>query len=406
MLVRDDLARSRATVFFRFVLLIPHLIWFFLWGTVMYLMLPVHWLIALIKGEPNESLSEVYAQFLRYSLHVSAYGTLAAEPFPGFLGERGYPVDVEVAKPTRQNRWTIGFRGFLALPTYVFCGALGSSFMTSAGTSYFSYSSGLAIMAATLAWFAILARGAMPAGLQDAIVWALGYAVQSTAYFFLLTGAYPTSDPRAVPLQPRPRHPVRIDNHDELGRHRLLVAFRLPLMTPHFAWLTLWGIVAFLASILAWASGIVLGRIPRPLHRFMAAYVRYQIHAYAFLYLAAGPYPGFTGKAGTYPLDIEIDEPEEQSRWSIGFRWILTFPALMLTSAMSGILTVGSIGAWFYALARGRMPEGLHAAFAYALRYSAMSYAHAFLVTGTYPHSGPSEALPRTFLTAPEHPLA
>ena len=406
MLVRDDDARSRPATFFRVFLLLPHLVVFFLWGTVMYLILPVHWLIALIKGAPDGSLSELYVRFLRYSLHVAAYGSLAAEPFPAFNGERGYPVDVDVPPPTPQNRWSMGFRAVLALPTYAFAGALGGTLMTSAGTSYLSYSAGLAIVAAFLAWFAILARGTMPPGLQDAIVWALGYTVQSTAYFFLLTGAYPTSDPRAVPLRPRPRHPIRLVHEDEPRRHRLLVAFRLPLMTPHFAWLTLWGIVALLASVVAWLCGIVLGHVPAPLHRFLAAYVRYNAHASAFLYLAGGPYPGFLGRAGSYPLDIEIDGPAPQGRWTSAFRWVLAIPALMLAAAMSGILTVGSIGAWFAALATGRIPSGLHRALAYAVRYSAMAYAYALLVTGTYPHSGPSEAGPRTFLTAPEHPLA
>lgn len=405
MLVHGGDARSRLTTFFRFFLLIPHLIWFTLWGAAMYLALPVQWGIALVKGRPNASLSAVYAQFLRYTLHVSAYGTLAADRFPDFLGAAPYPVDVTFAEPEPQNRWSIGFRAILAFPTYVFAGALGSAFMTSAGTSYFSYSVGLAIVAASLAWFAILARGTMPAGLQDAIVWALGYAVQSTAYFFLLTGAYPTSDPRAVPLRPRPRHPIRLANADEPRRHRLVVAFRLPLMTPHFVWLTLWGVVALLAGMVAWLVALFTGRVPAPLHRFLAAFVRYTTHAYAFLYLAGGPYPGFLGRAGSYPLDIEIDGPEPQGRWTIAFRWILAIPALMLAAAMSGILTIGSIGAWWYALFRGRVPDGLHHALAYALRYSAMAYAHALLVTGTYPHSGPSEAAPPTFLTAPEYPL-
>ena len=42
------------------------------------------------------------------------------------------------------------------------------------------------------------------------------------------------------------------------------------------------------------------------LHRFLAAYVRYAAHLAAYLTLAADPYPGFTGRPGSYPIDVEI----------------------------------------------------------------------------------------------------
>lgn len=222
MHARADGPRSRATTFFRVVLAIPHLLWFALWGFAAYLVLPVHWLITLIRGRPAAGLAQLYEQYLRYSLHVTAYVMLAADPFPPFLGERGtYPIDVEIAPPAVQNRWSIAFRGLLALPAYVFAGALGSTLLTSAGTSYLSFSLGLAVAASLLAWFAILARGAMPAGLQDVLLWTLGYAVQATAYFFLLTGAYPSSDPRRAPLTPRPPHPVRLTGEDELRGNKI-----------------------------------------------------------------------------------------------------------------------------------------------------------------------------------------
>ena len=48
---------------------------------------------------------------------------------------------------------------------------------------------------------------------------------------------------------------------------------------------------------------------------------------YAFLYLAANPFPGFTGAPGRYPLDLELPpEPQRQNRWKTAFRWILFDP--------------------------------------------------------------------------------
>ena len=55
------------------------------------------------------------------------------------------------------------------------------------------------------------------------------------------------------------------------------------------------------------------------LHRFLAAYVRYAAHLVAYLTLAADPYPGFTGRPGSYPIDVEIDpSPGAQNRWVTG----------------------------------------------------------------------------------------
>ena len=134
-----------------------------------------------------------------------------------------------------------------------------------------------------------------------------------------------------------------------------------------------WSVAAFFAAIAAWFVGLVAGRIPQPLYRFLAAYVRYATHVIAFLYVVGRRFPGFTGRAGSYGIDIEIDPPTKQSRWTILFRIILAFPALILGGALGGVaIVVGFLG-WWYALVRGRMPEGLRNLGASCLRYSAQS---------------------------------
>jgi hypothetical protein len=407
VVVTDDLRRSRLTTFFRVVLALPHFVWLYLWGSVMLLLLPVMWGITLVKGRPNEGLHEVYAMYLRYTLHVYAYASLAADPFPGFLGNRAYPVDLVVGRPREQRRWSVGLRAVLAIPPFLLAGALGSGAASSAGMTWL-FGVGVFFVAGFLAWFAVLARARMPVGLRDVIVWTLGYAIQVAAYVFLVTGAYPDSDPRAVPLARRPRHPVRMTNTDEPRRSRLTTGFRAVLAMPHVVWATLWVAVILLAALPIWLIALVLGRLPAPLHRFLAAFVRYTAHVTAFAYLTANPFPGFTGAAGSYPVDIELDAPERQSRWTIGLRWLLAVPALLLQSALNTALTVAALGAWFAALATGRMPRGLQHLGAYVVRYTAQATAYLFLVTPRYPHSGPSEEErpADAFLAEPERPVA
>jgi hypothetical protein len=50
------------------------------------------------------------------------------------------------------------------------------------------------------------------------------------------------------------------------------------------------GIAALFAAIANWLAALVNGVSPDSLHRFLAAYVRYQTHVYAYLFLIADPF--------------------------------------------------------------------------------------------------------------------
>jgi hypothetical protein len=392
----DDLRRSRLTVFFRLLLAIPHFVWLTLWGTAASLVAFVLWLAILINGKAPGSLHDFVAGYLRYATQVSGYLFLAADPYPGFRGRPGYPVDVEIDPPERQSRWSGLVRLLLALPAIMLSASLGAGFTWSASGGFYlvfvalATSSGVAGVAAFLAWFAILARGREPRGLRDVTAYALGYGAQTGGYAFLLTGRYPSSDPAlAEEFSELPEHPVRMVVADDLGRPRLTVLFRLLLAIPHLVWLTLWSIAAFLAAIVAWFAALATGRVPSALHRFLAAFVRYALHVVAYLYLVGRKFPGFTGRAGSYGIDLELDPPGAQSRWKTLFRLFLAFPALMLASALGSVALVVAFLGWWYALVTGRMPEGLRNLGVVALRYSSQTYAYLLLLTDRYPYGAP-----------------
>ncbi len=181
----------------------------------------------------------------------------------------------------------------------------------------------------------------MPHGLRDLGTYALGYGAQATAYVLLLTDRYPNSDPAVVePTQALPLHPVRIEVTDPLRRSRLTVFFRVLLAVPHLLWLTLWSVLAALAALVGWPLALVLGRLPTPLHRFLAAFVRYAADVYAFLFLVGGPFPGFVGATGSYPVGLTVEPPRRQHRLVTLFRLVLAFPALVVAGAYGGALSV------------------------------------------------------------------
>ena len=189
--VTDELRRSRLTVFFRFALAVPHLVWLALWGLLVLPLSIFNWVATLILGATPGWLHRFFSRYVRYQLHVSSFLYLVGNPFPGFAGAAGsYPIELRVAGPERQNRWKVGFRLVLALPALL----LASAF------------SQLLFVVAVFGWFVGLFTARMPLGLRNLGAFALRYIAQAYAYLLLLTEAYPYSGPclEADPAPPAP----------------------------------------------------------------------------------------------------------------------------------------------------------------------------------------------------------
>lgn len=402
--VSDDLGRSRLTVFFRLLLAIPHVIWLLLWTIATVLAALAGWVAALVTGRLPAGLHRFLSSYVRYATHLGAYLSIAANPYPGFTGGPGYPVDVVLPGPHRQARWKIAIRILLAVPALILAALLGSGFGGGGGGSYGDGAGGggkaqwfastgvggVAAVCAILGWFASLATGRMPVGLRNLAAYGLGYTAQTYAYALLLTDRYPNADPDAIgPAWELPAHPVGLALDDDGRRSRLTVLFRLLLAIPHFVWVALWGVAAFVAAVTTWFVALVVGRSATPLHRFLSAYVRYYAHVFAFLFLVANPFPGFTGAPG-YPVDITVDAPERQSRWVTLFRIFLGIPALLVAGALGVALAVVGLLGWFAALATGRMPPGLRNLGAFVVRYDAQTKAYLLVITDRYPHASPA----------------
>ena len=405
--LEDDLRRSRLTVLFRLLLAIPLLIWLVLWTVVALVASVIGWVAALLLGRLPQGLHRFLAAYVRFATHVGAYLAIAANPYPSFKGEPGYPLDVTIPEPQAQPRWTIALRLPLALPALLVAAALGSGLTGGGGggatgdsnAQWFTTSGvgGVAALCAILGWFAVLATGRMPNGLRDLGAYGIGYTAQAYAYLLLLTDRYPNADPDALgPAWSLPDHPARLELSDDGRRSRLLVLFRFLLALPHLVWLTLWSVVAFLAALANGIVALVRGRSATPLHRFLAAYVRYVAHVSAFLFLVANPFPGFAGAPG-YPVDIAIDAPAQQHRAITFFRLLLALPALLVSSALGFVLVVVGFLGWFAALVTGRMPSGLRNLGAIAIRYGAQTHAYGAILTDRYPYASPA-------LRAPEQP--
>jgi hypothetical protein len=180
-------------------------------------------------------------------------------------------------------------------------------------------------------------------------------------------------------------HPIRLVVNDDLQRNRLTVFFRLILAIPLFLWAVLWAVVALLAYIANWFATLFMGQSPEGLHNFLATFLRYTTHVRAYTLLVADPYPPFTGKAGAYPIDLEVDPPAPQNRLTVFFRGLLAIPALFLANLLSQLNQLLAVFSWFIALATGRVPEGIRNFAALAIRIETQTYAYVLLLTSRYP---------------------
>ena len=176
LVVTDDLERNRLTVFFRLILAIPQFIWLMLWSFAVSLAVVVAWVVGIIVGRVPDALHSFMAAYTRYYTHLTAYLWITADPYPGFTGAPGYPVDLEIAPPTAQSRLTILFRLILVIPAAIVMWVLQQ----------------VAWIVAVLAWFYALFTGKANQGMRDLQAYCLRYQAQTHAYALLLTQRYPS----------------------------------------------------------------------------------------------------------------------------------------------------------------------------------------------------------------------
>jgi hypothetical protein len=184
MIDNDDLRRSRLTVFFRYLLAIPHFVFMTLWLIAAYFALIVAWFAALFTGRVPAGLHNFLAGFVRYSTRVTAYVLLLSNPWPPFSNSQAYPLDVEIAPAAPQSRLTVFFRTLIAIPAFIlaYVFRIVNNFI------------------AILTWFYALFTGRASEGMKNLSVYLFRYEVQTYAYVFLLTAKYPSlSDAPRVP---------------------------------------------------------------------------------------------------------------------------------------------------------------------------------------------------------------
>jgi hypothetical protein len=186
--------RSRVTVFFRFLTVIPHLVWAFFYGIAFFVVDVMAWFAILFTGRFPQGLYDFSAGYLRFISRVYAYCLLIADEFPPFDGGEhpDYPVRVLVAPPAAQySRLKAFFRLILAIPIWIL---------------QYVMEIWLLVVAVGI-WFVAVFTGRTSPGLTEAMRFPISYYVRSSAYVYLMTDAYPPlgdTETLAAPQAPVP----------------------------------------------------------------------------------------------------------------------------------------------------------------------------------------------------------
>lgn len=175
LLVRRDLSRNRLTVFFRLLLVIPHLFVLLILGIAAFVAVVIGWFAALVLGRLPPWAHSYLAGYLRWWARVNAYYTLITDVYPPFsLEESDHPVRLVVPPPGPLNRWAVLGRIVLVVPAYVLS-------LAGAGINLF----------VVFAWFAGVFAGRTPRAVFDAIATVQRFNDRTAAYMYLLTPTYP-----------------------------------------------------------------------------------------------------------------------------------------------------------------------------------------------------------------------
>lgn len=177
--------RSRLSVGFRLILLIPQVIVLYFLGIATLVVTVLSWFAALVLGRLPGWATSFLVGMLGWQARYGASVYLLDDAYPpfGFSADAGYPVRVS-AVPGRLNRLAVLFRIVLSIP------ALIVSALVSIG----------AAVATLVAWVVIVVSGRMPRSLFQALFAALRYVQRVSAYSsFLVTATYPGGLFRELP---------------------------------------------------------------------------------------------------------------------------------------------------------------------------------------------------------------
>lgn len=171
--------QGRWGVFFRGILAIPHLIILnYALTTISQVLAFLAWFVIVFTGRFPAGLVSLTSGSLRWQARVLGYVLLLTNRYPPFSFEQESEYPVRGTVPVQiedRNRWTVGFRIFLLIPS-----AIVFLLLSIAG-----------VVVLLIAWVAALFKGAVPTGMHTFLAGWLRWWLRLSGYAYLAVDQYP-----------------------------------------------------------------------------------------------------------------------------------------------------------------------------------------------------------------------
>jgi hypothetical protein len=193
---------------------------------------------------------------------------MATQLMPLAQGQGEVLPALDVYPPERQRRWTVLLRMLLLIPQYIVLTGVGIA----------------VLVVMTIAWFAALVMGRLPAWCTDFLGWYLEYSIRVNSYLFMLVDTYPPFG--SAP----PDYPVSVKlAPGQLNRAAVL--FRVILFIPAYLMTVFLSLGWRILALFFWLAVLILGRTPQPVFEASAAIVRYKMRTFAYFMMLTSAYP-------------------------------------------------------------------------------------------------------------------
>jgi hypothetical protein len=170
--------QSRLTVFFRILMVIPHMIALMFVYIAMEIVTLIAWIVILVTGSYPAGMYKFAVGALRWSARVSGYMFLLTGTYPPFSldDDSSYPIRYHVEERTSgRNRVTVFFRILMAIPQVIVL-----YFLTIA-----------AEVVLFISWIAALFTGSVPEGMHGFLAGYARWSARLNGYMLLLCDEYP-----------------------------------------------------------------------------------------------------------------------------------------------------------------------------------------------------------------------
>ena len=189
----------------------------------------------------------------------------------------------------------------------------------------------------------------------------------------------------AVPQDAGSDYPLRFDVEYPESLSRLLIFVKWLLVIPHFFILYALGIFTSILVLFAFFAILFTKKFPKGMFDFVVNIGRWNANASAYVGLLRDEYPPFSWDAGEYPVQYEVDYPDELNRWLPLVKWLLVIPHFFVLIFLGLAVFVVQIIAWFAILFTGKFPRGMFDFVVSVTRWGYRVNAYLYLQRDEYP---------------------